>query len=496
MIESIAILVILGAVFGLVLSLMKFSPSPAYLLAGFVGVLLGIKSPELSSFSEFGVIMLLFAVGIEMNLKKIFSSYRIIVVGILQMIGSFLSTYLLASYLGYSGAELIIISVAFMFSSTAVVLKTLFDKGLLDSAVGEIATGVLILGDVVAALAIAMVSKSSASIIGLLGLLIFLLVSKFFFDFTFGRRQVSLETVFILSIAVAFGASAIAANSGLSYGMGALLAGMALSFAESRHEISSLFRSLKDFFLLLFFIFIGSFVPVSNLSSLIFLIIPLFVTPLVILFSAKLMGFPTRIALISAMSLANLSAFSLVLVWTASSIGMVSSGVMGVVALNVMVSMLVSPIVLQLFLDFEGVENDHVHKGADIYLFGAHTTGGHILSELKKRKVIIIDSNPHNVRSLKEKGYNSALGDAGDLGFLSSMKIENSKLVISTVPDAHSNLVLLKYLKKKQSEAIVVLVSHTDHDAKILKEKGADTVVIPKQLAGRHISLFIKELKL
>ena len=108
MIESIAILIVLGAVFGLILSLLKFSPSPAYLLAGFIGVLFGVTSSELSGLSEFGVIMLLFAVGIEMHIKKIFSSYRIIFIGLVQMAGSFLGTYVLGSYLGVAGTDLLI----------------------------------------------------------------------------------------------------------------------------------------------------------------------------------------------------------------------------------------------------------------------------------------------------------------------------------------------------------------------------------------------------
>ncbi|MBR9680516.1 MAG: hypothetical protein GOU98_01675, partial [Candidatus Altiarchaeota archaeon] len=203
MIESIAILLVLGAVFGLILSLLKFSPSPAYLLAGFIGVLLGIQSSELSGMSEFGVIMLLFAVGIEMNIRKIFSSYRIIFIGLFQMTGSFFATYVLGSYLEITGINLLILSLSFMFSSTAVVLKTLFDKGLLDSAIGEIATGILIIEDVAAAIAIALVSNVKLSSFGIFGFVIFLIISKLIFDFTLGRRQVSLETVFVLSIAAA-----------------------------------------------------------------------------------------------------------------------------------------------------------------------------------------------------------------------------------------------------------------------------------------------------
>ncbi|MBR9680898.1 MAG: hypothetical protein GOU98_03690, partial [Candidatus Altiarchaeota archaeon] len=300
--------------------------------------------------------------------------------------------------------------------------------------------------------------------------------------------------VFVLSIAAAFGASALAANSGLSYGLGALLAGIALSFTESKHEILSLFRPLKDFFLLLFFIFVGSFVELSNPEFLVFLIIPLLITPLVIFTSIKLMKYPTRIALVSAMSLANLSEFSLVLVWAASSIGIISQSIVSIVALNVMVSMLISPIVLQLFLSFEGVEGTRKKHKADVYLFGVHTTGRHILKDLKKKNLLIVDSNPHHVRTLKEKKYKAILGDVGDPGFLESISVETSKLLISTVPDTHSNLVLLEYLKSTHSDALVVLISHNEADAKTLRRKGADTVVIPKKLAGRHISLFIKEL--
>ncbi|MBR9689629.1 MAG: hypothetical protein GOV01_01885 [Candidatus Altiarchaeota archaeon] len=497
MIESVAILIVMAAFFGLLLSLMNFSPSPAYLFAGFLAAVIGISGTELSVLSEFGVIMLLFSVGIEMNILKIFKSFRVIFVAIVQMVGTFFFTYILSTFMGITGMDRLILSLAFVFSSTAIVLKTLSDKGLLDSALGELSVGILILEDIVAALVISFISGAHTSPLGIGALAIFLVVSKKVFDFLSTKQQISLETVFMISIAVAMGSSAIAGTVGLSYGMGALFAGIALSFIDSKHEVLSLFQPLKDFFLLLFFIFIGGFVQLDNLKNLVFLVVPLIITPLTIFIPARIVGIPKRIAVLASITLANLSEFSLVVVWAASSAGMISQNVVGIVALTAMISMLVSPILLQVFLrQKSSKEVISKEAKAEIYLFGAHDTGRHILESLGKKDVVVVDSNSSHVRQLRKKKYNAILGDVGSVNFLSSQGIENVKIVISTVPDVPSNTALLEYLSSKKSEAIVILVSHCDKAAKILRSKGADVVVLPKRLAGKHISAFMKELSM
>ncbi len=497
MLESLALLLMAAALLGITLSLFRVSPSPAYLLAGLLLSLLGVSSGELSLFAEFGVIMLLFIVGVELDLPSLLrSSYGILAIALVQMGGAFLATYFLSGWLGFSGTPRLALSLAFMFSSTALVLKTLFDRGLMDSAPGQVAVGVLIMQDIAAAIAISLFSSASFSLAGLLALLALLTAGKWLFNFISTRDTSSLEILFVLAVSLAIASSSLASRIGLSAGMGALLAGFFLSFVETKHELESLFRPLKDFFLLLFFLYIGSFVRFDSISQLALLSVPLLITPLLVFLASLAVRYPPRVALVSAFALSNLSEFSLVLAWTASSSGLVPDSLVSVVALNVLLSMLLSPFLLQLSLRFSPVRRYDPDASGDFLLFGAHTTGGHILKELSRKDILVVDAKPSSVRKLKSRGVNAILGDVGDVGFLESIGAENARIIISTVPDRYSNLALLEYLRSKKSEAIVVLISQKEEDIAGFRAYGADLVVVPKKLAGRHISQFLKGLRL
>ncbi|MGN6641393.1 MAG: cation:proton antiporter domain-containing protein, partial [Verrucomicrobiota bacterium] len=333
LITDIALCIIAAWVVAVACQLIKQPLLMAYLLAGFAlgphGFKLVSDQHSIETISHIGLILLLFMIGLEMDLKKMFSAGKAITItGFLQIFGCIGLGWLFFSIPVFSGnrLEALYLAVAAAMSSTIIIVKILYDKHELDTLAGRITLGVLVLQDLVTIMFLAIQPNLKNPALSALALAfgkVFLLVgvayvvSRFLLPpiFKFVARQP--ELVLVGALAWCFAMAGFASQLDLSPEMGALIAGVMVSTFPYTLDVVARVTSLRDFFVTLFFVGLGMTIPMPTFELL----------GLMLLFSVFLVGsrlltvFPPlhwmkmghRISLLPAINLCQMSELSLVL---------------------------------------------------------------------------------------------------------------------------------------------------------------------------------------
>jgi len=477
------------------------------------------NSESVSIFSEMGIAILLFVVGLHLNPKELkYYGTKILVLGLGQILLTFILGYLLALRFNFSLLASVYIALGVTFSSTIVVLKLVSDKKELERLYGKIDIAVLLLQDIVAALVLILMGSFSegSNALSLLELLIkgigITLVMTLFTVYVlpmlsnfFAKSQ---EYLFLFSLAWGFGIASLFHELGFSIEIGALMAGVALSVSPYNQEISNKLRSLRDFFTVIFFIYLGSLLDLHSLGSviapaLIFLLFIVVVKPLIVMILGGALGYSKRTYFLSGTSLAQISEFSMILALVGIKLGHLDSSALSMITFLGMFSILISSYYINysekfytlLFPIIKVFEKKKVlekeiskAKSYDVILFGCNRIGYDFVRVFKKlgKAFLAIDFDPDVVRNLKSSGVNSLYGDAEDSDFLDELPLEKAKLVISTIPDFEINSFMLKQIRKKSEEIIVILISYDLDEAVKLYEKGATYVVLPHFIGGEY----------
>jgi Kef-type K+ transport system membrane component KefB len=515
-------------------ALMRFLRQPliiSYILSGIVlgpFVLNVINSPEeLKTFAEIGIAVLLFMVGISINPKVIKEVGKAsLVTGMGQIVFTSLIGFAIAMLLGFSTIVSLYIAIALTFSSTIIIMKLLSDKGDLETLYGRIAVGFLIVQDLVAILIMLVVSSMAqdASIYMLIfgtiikgGLLIgglFVISSKILPAITKSMAK-SQELLFMFSIAWCLSISTLFYFFDFSIEIGALLAGVTLSLSPYRYEINSKMKPLRDFFISLFFIYLGSQLMLGDVSRYIVPIILfsafiLIGNPLVVVALMGMMGYERRVGFLSGLTVAQISEFSLILVALGVKVGHLTPDILSLVTVIgiftiagstylIMYSDKIFPYISDTLRIFERKKKvkipPNVTESYDILLFGYHRIGHELLEKIKslKKRYLVVDYDPSMIEELEKKGLNCKYGDAADSDFLDELPFAKAQLIISTIPDTGINLLLINKCREIGSKAVIIAVSQQINDSLILYEAGASYVIMPYFLGAHHTSSIIAD---
>ena len=516
----------------LVALLMRLVGQPLIIGHIITGILVGpailhlAKSTEtLTTFSNIGIALLLFVIGLGLN-PKIFreigrvatinASAQILVVGAVG--------WLAGRLLGFSEVESLFIGLALVFSSTIIALKLLSDKKEQTRLYGKITIGILLFQDAVAAIALMLVASAgerrSVSIISLawlvtkavtIGGLMYLFSLK-----VLARWQKliagSTEFLFLAAIGWGFGSAALFAKLGLSLEVGALFAGICLAPLLYAQEIAARLRPLRDFFMLVFFITLGAGINFADAGGLlpailIYSAVVIVIKPFVVLIAMSLMGYTRRTSFKTAVSLAQLSEFSIVITVLGVHEGLISQRIAVLVTFVALISIAASTYLItfsdKLFTRLEKYlrvferHNPHEEKpimaGHELVLFG-YQRGGHefiTLFKQLKQNYVVIDYDPEIIDILERRKINYIFGDATDAELLEEAGLEKARLVVSTIPEFEINRFLLSFLKHKNPKAVAVLHSDDPDEAVKLYEAGADYVVLPHYIGSEKVSSFI-----
>ncbi len=527
---SLIILIVLGVSF--IIRLLKQPLIIAYIISGiivgpyFLGILPGIEA--VYTFSEIGIALLLFIVGLHLTPRVIKEVGKIsLITGLGQIFFTAVIGYFIAVMLGFAPITAVYIAIALTFSSTIIILKLLSDKGDLDNLYGKISIGFLLVQDFVAILALIVISSFSTgenffSTIGLTllkgaGLVAILAPISIFvlpkFQKFFAKSQ---EFLFIFSIAWGLGLASLFYFAGLSIEIGALIAGVLLSVSPYHLEMSSRLKPLRDFFIISFFLLLGAQIAIGNIGSLIipsivFSLLIIIGNPLIVMALMGLEGFTKKTSFFAGLTVAQIGEFSLIVIALGARVGHISNEILSLITLTslitigictflVLYSKKIYPFISKYLSIFEKKrirEKRKISKNTDAVLFGYNRIGFGILTSLKKIKknYLVVDFNPNVISDLQKLGIPSVYGDVDDDSLLRELPLKNLKLAISTIPDFETNELLIKTIKTENPKTIIIVRAHTIEDAMGLYKEGADYVLTPHFLGGEYLAKMLKEIK-
>lgn len=483
-------------------------------------------------FSQFGITVLLFIVGLHLSPKVIKEVGKIsLVAGLAQVIITFAVGLVIVRLLGFGFIASAFIAIALTFSSTIVVLKYLADKGDLEKFYGKVTIGILLIQDIVATVLMIMLPAFNdtgnqhvvlaVSLVLLKGT--FLVISLYLFSqFVLSKigsfLAYSQEFLFLFSIAWGVGLAALFQSVGFSLEIGALVAGVTLSITPYAYEISSRLKPLRDFFVVLFFILLGSHIELPMLGQQLVPAVALsfFVligNPFIVFYTMNLLGYNRRVNFLTGISLAQISEFSLILVSLAYTSGFVSSEVVSLITLVGLITIPVSTYFMlygnrlyRLFSTFlatiEIRKNNKKTRDYtvthDTLLFGYDRVGEDFVQSFNKlgKHYLVVDYNPQSIVRLENEGILYKYGDAQDVEFLEELGLSSVSLVVSTIADIEANMLLVRHTRMSNKKAIIIVLSQRIDEAIQLYEEGATYVLMPHYLGAQYAAHMLVEYSL
>ncbi len=538
---ELTIIFIISSVLSIVTRFLKLPTILAYIFTGLIvgplalfGSDLFIHESMLESLSKIGITLLLFILGLEMKVSELRSVGKAAVLtGIGQIVFTSLIGFILALIIGYESRESLYIAIALTFSSTIVIVKLLSDKKDLNTLYGKISIGFLLIQDFVAILALLLLNgvskEEGVSVISIVVTLakaaliisITILLSQAVLPKLIHSISNNLEILFGFSLAWAFGIALLVSSEfiGLSIEIGGFLAGLALANSVESLQIVSKIRTLRDFFIIIFFVHLGTTLHLDNLSyslipAMFFSLFVLVGNPLIVLIILTRLNFKARTGFLSGLTVAQISEFSLIVIFLGNSLGHVSNEASSMVTLVGIITFAASSYMImngdslynifrrqvRLFERKNTFEEQTSYEDMNkhIVVIGIEQIGSAILKEFKEEKenVLAVDFNPEVVSALKKKGYKAIFGDIIEHEIMEKANIHKARVVISTIPKLEENIILIQKIKSQITEVEVIVNSERKEYRKLLLEAGADMVIAPFDLAGQMLSRLVKHSEL
>lgn len=483
------------------------------------------------SFGNLGMAFLLFMVGMELNpsiIKELGKTS--IVSAILQVFLCSVLGWGAAMLLGFDPMTSAYIGIWFSFSSTIVVLKILADKEELETTSGRLSVGLLVMQDIIVMLLMLglatyntmdggniylTVAILAAKIIGLGGGVF--LASKYFIPKITEKIAESQEYLFLFAIGRCFILGSIFHLMGFGIEIGTLLAGISLATSSYRFEIISRIKSLRDFFIVMFFVLLGSHIDFGSIwiylpQILILSAVVLIGKPLITAAILGKMWHTKKNSILTWASLGQISEFSFILVGMGMTSGVIKDpNVIGIITMIGLITIagssygmiygdklfnLLRPIINH----FPGLNNatqkEKLKESYDIVICGYGRFGSNLhkyILEHNKWSVAVIDENPKVIKHLENTDTHCIYGDLGNIEFLDEINVQNTKMMISTIKNFDEDMLLLKTMKKTNKNLILVFVSNHLEEALKLYEQGADYVILPHYIWVDHASMMLEE---
>lgn len=523
---ELAVMLSLACVIGYVAMRFRLPLVMAYLLAGVALSALSLSgSTILHTLPEIGIAFVLFLIGMELNLSEIRALGRpIIVATLFQITVSSVAGFALATFFGFSGIEAGVLGIALAFASTIVIVKMLSEKRDTASLYGKLSIGILLIEDLVAIIAMVAITENiisygfSTAVLtplalfaikaaGLIG--VAFLISRYILPPLFNRVAKSIELLFLTAITWCFIFTSVAVLAGFSVVIGAFLAGVALASSPYQIQIQAKVKPIRDFFVALFFIYIGSQVDLASIRDTLpmiigFTILALSVKPFAYLLGLSFFKFRKRTLFHTSLNMTQVSEFSLIIVLLAVEHGFASESALAVIAGSAVLSIMISSVLINhsesiyrftkpfvaRFQSREAVDMlpDAVlpQLSKHVVVIGADRVGKAVIEYLRKANIemLVLDYNPTTVRRLRDQGYHTLYGDISDPEIIENLQLETAHLIISTASGMRDSLALLDACQIKKVKAQVVVRTVDADQEQTLKEAGADYVIFPERVSG------------
>jgi CPA2 family monovalent cation:H+ antiporter-2 len=522
-----AILILLTSAV-LAVALFRAFGLPAMLAYFLVGLALGPQTfgilPDTEAnreLAEFGIVFLMFSIGLEFSLPQLYSMRRIVLgLGGAQVGITMAATMAGCVLIGLSWPAALVIGGALAMSSTAIVSKMLVERLDLNSRHGRLAIGVLLFQDIAVVpllVVIPALSAHTGDLVSTLGIALLKAAGLLTLLFVFGKtlmdrwfglvarqrsRELFVMNVLMVTLMLAFATK----SAGLSYALGAFIAGMLISETRYRYQVESDIASFRDILLGLFFVTVGMLLDVQQLASNIGVVLLVLVglivfKSLVVALLSRAFGYEPGVAVRAGVTLAQAGEFSFVLLALGLEHGLLSGQALQVVLAASLLSMVVAPFIIQRNLEIaeffsrsytrnrrqqiEDIKSIGRQLSDHVIICGFGRSGQYLARFLTEESIpfIALDIDPSRVKEAAVAGENVMYGDAGKRIVLRAAGIERAKALIVSYNDAPSAMKILHVVQESYPQLPVIIRTVDDSNMEAFREAGA-TEVVPEVLEG------------
>lgn len=503
-----------------------------YLLAGIVigpvTGLVGSETQDLQHFAEFGVVMMLFLIGLELEPRALWNMrQRLLGLGGLQVLLTMAAISAASLALGYGWTTAVAIGMIFALSSTAIVLQTLTEKGLMRTSGGRSIFSVLLAQDIAVIPMLALlplfaipavmrlaedgslerVSDDHHATLSLveglpgwgvtlvtLGAVALVILAGVFltrpvFRYIHHARLREMYTALALLMVVA--TAVLMTMVGLSPALGTFLAGVVLANSEFRHELESDLAPFKGLLLGLFFITVGAGTDFEllfgNPANIIGLAIGMMVIKGLILFGlAVLFKLHKKDRWLFTLGLAQAGEFGFVLISFSLQQGVLSQGIASKLLLVTALSMLITPLLFIVYEvitrrigDVEEAEPDVIDEQGTVIIAGIGRFG-QIVNRLVQSAgfdTVVVDSNLETVQMMRKFGFRGFFGDPTRPDLLNAAGLEDAKVLVVAIDDKASAVKLARYARKARPDLHIIARARDRAHVHELYDAGADDIV-------------------
>ncbi|MDG6778146.1 monovalent cation:proton antiporter-2 (CPA2) family protein [Thiomicrorhabdus sp. zzn3] len=502
---------------------LHFPPILSYIIVGIIVGPFGFgwiqKEENITLLAEFGVVFLLFSIGLEFSLSQMIAMRKLVFgLGSAQVLGTGLIVYGIGWAAGLDTNTNIVVACAFALSSTAIVIKQLTEQTEIQSRHGRAAVGILIFQDIMAIPllilipALAMTNpEENALAMSLLvafakGIVIVVIMHAIgryllrpLFNEVASAKSSELFTLTVLLVALS--SAALTEEMGLSMTLGAFLAGMMLGETEYRHQIESDIRPFQDILLGLFFVTVGMLISLERLMEHFWIILAVTAAIIVVKVGviytiARLFGNEPGVSTRTAISLGQVGEFGLVLMTLAFTYRLLPEDTGNILLTAAVISMAISPFMVkfngqitrflhrgsysQSHAEFErSIAEDNVYLSNHVILCGFGRVGQTVSRFLHKanENFVALDMDIRRVNEAHNAGERVYYGDAAKERILHAAGIDKAKAVIITFSDYHASMKILKSIRQHHPNIPILVRTIDDAHLNEFLEAGATEVV-------------------
>ena len=528
LLTDILIVFAIALVVGMIFTRIRMPPLVAFILTGVIVGPYGLSiirgQDQVTNLAVIGVILLLFTIGLEFSFKDLWKIRLIAIVGGALQVGlSFAFFCGLAIMMQLPLNEAILMGFLFSLSSTAIVLKILHQRGEMDSPHGSIALGILIFQDLVAILMI-MAIPFLASIPQLdptpflsmhqlieliftdLAIALILIVCarwiipRVMHEIARTRNQ---ELFLLVVILTCFGVSWLVSFTGVSFAIGALLAGLIISGSEYSHQAASIVLPFRDIFTSFFFISLGMLVDVrvllANFWLILFLILLAIVVKALLATAAPLaLGYPLRTAAMTGLALAQVGEFSFIIAQSGSESGILPPETYQIFLAVALITMAATPFVMGIgqpltarLCEIPGLarvaqgtccldDEQSRRKDTDhLVIIGYGITGRNLALTARRAGITchIIELNPDLVTGARNAGETVVFGDATAEGVLTHAGILQARIVVVAINDPVATRKIVSLCRSLNPLLSIIVRTRYVSEVRSLQDLGADEVI-------------------
>jgi monovalent cation:H+ antiporter-2, CPA2 family len=531
---ELTLLYLLAAVIGVVgCRYLKLPPMLGYLTVGVVigpnALALAQKSSGISYLGEFGVVFLMFVIGLEFNLPKLRAMRKhVFGLGLLQVVltivlataASLLLAQAAQQYWQMSWQSALALGGALSMSSTAIVVKLMQERLELESEHGKRVMGVLLFQDLAVVPLLVLIpalgSKPEvlATALGIAALKAAFLIALLL---TWGQRvmrwwltQVARrksEELFVLNLLlITLGLAWLTEAMGLSLALGAFIAGMLISETEFKHQVETDIRPFHDVLLGLFFITIGMLLDWRLVLErwplvLVLTVLPVLFKLVLVAGLAKVLGATDGVSLRTGLYLAQAGEFGFVLLTLAQKNALLPPALLNPILASMVLSMLATPFMvmysnhivmklvasdwLQQSLQMTSIARKSINANKHVIICGYGRCGQNLARMLEQEHIpyMALDLDPDRVRQAAAAGDSVVFGDAARLQALMAAGLARASAVVVTYLELPSAIKVLSHIRQHAPQVPVIVRTQDDHDLEQLQAAGA-TEVVPESIEG------------